>query len=66
MCKFCSGSASFSIGGLSAGSHNITAVHDDDANDIGITSDVVTQTVNPVTNRFTIVIRSTFVLEFGI
>jgi len=54
------------MGGLSADSHNITAVHDDDANDIGITSDVVTQTVNPVTNRFTIVIRSTFVLEFGI
>jgi len=42
------GSASFSIGGLTVGSHNISFTYSGDDNDSGSSSAVVTQTVNPV------------------
>jgi hypothetical protein len=42
------GSASFSIGGLTVGSHNISFTYSGDDNDSGSTSAVVTQTVNPI------------------
>ena len=42
------GSASFRIGNLTIGSHNISFTYSGDDNDSGSTSGVVTQTVNPV------------------
>jgi Bacterial Ig-like domain (group 3)/Purple acid Phosphatase, N-terminal domain len=42
------GSASFSIGNLGIGNHNITAVYNGDDNNDGSTSGAVTQTVNAV------------------
>ena len=42
------GSASFSIGNLTIGSHNISFIYSGDDNDSGSNSAVVTQTVNPV------------------
>jgi hypothetical protein len=42
------GTASFSIGNLTIGSHNISFAYSGDDNDSGSTSAVVTQTVNPV------------------
>ena len=47
-CSLSNGSASFSIGGLTIGSHNISFTYSGDDNDSGSTSAVVTQTVNPV------------------
>jgi hypothetical protein len=48
-CSLSNGSASFSIGGLTVGSHNISFTYSGDDNDSGSTSAVVTQVVNPVT-----------------
>jgi hypothetical protein len=48
VCSLNNGSASFSIGGLTVGSHNISFTYSGDDNDSGSTSAVVTQTVNPV------------------
>jgi hypothetical protein len=42
------GSASFSVGNLGIGNHNITAVYNGDDNNDGSTSGAVTQTVNAV------------------
>jgi hypothetical protein len=42
------GSASFNIGNLAVGSHNISFIYSGDDNDSGSNSAVVTQTVNPV------------------
>ena len=47
-CSLSNGSASFSIGNLTVGSHNISFTYSGDDNDSGSTSAVVTQTVNPV------------------
>ena len=47
-CSLSNGSASFSIGNLAVGSHNISFTYSGDDNDSGSTSAVVTQTVNPV------------------
>ena len=47
-CNLNNGSASFSIGNLGIGSHNISFTYSGDDNDSGSTSGVVTQTVNPV------------------
>jgi hypothetical protein len=48
VCSLNNGSASFSIGGLTVGSHNISFTYSGDDNDSGSTSAVVTQVVNPV------------------
>jgi Bacterial Ig-like domain (group 3)/Fibronectin type III domain len=47
-CSLSNGSASFSIGNLTVGSHNISFTYSGDDSDSGSTSGVVTQTVNPV------------------
>ena len=58
------GSASFSIGNLGVGSHNISFTYSGDDNDSGSTSDVVTQTVNAV-NTITSISSSINTSVFG-
>ena len=58
------GSASFSIGNLTIGSHNISFIYSGDDNDSGSTSAVVTQTVNPV-NTVTSISSTTSTSVFG-
>ena len=47
-CNLSNGTASFSIGNLGIGSHNISFTYSGDDNDSGSNSAVVIQTVNPV------------------
>ena len=56
--------ASFSIGNLAVGSHNISFTYSGDDNDSGSTSAVVTQTVNPV-STVTSISSSTSTSVFG-
>ena len=58
------GTASFSIGNLTIGSHNISFTYSGDDNDSGSTSAVVTQTVNPV-STVTVLSSSIGTLVFG-
>jgi len=58
------GSASFSIGNLGVGSHNISFTYSGDDNDSGSTSAVVTQTINAVTT-ITALSSSTGMSIFG-
>jgi len=58
------GTASFSIGNLTIGSHNISFAYSGDDNDSGSTSAVVTQTVNPV-NTVTSISSSLRTSVFG-
>ena len=59
-----SGIASFNIGNLAVGSHNISFTYSGDDNDSGSTSAVVTQTVNPV-STVTVLSSSTGTSVFG-
>jgi hypothetical protein len=58
------GSASFSIGNLGIGSHNISFTYNGDDNDGGSTSSAVTQLVNPI-NTSTSLSSSVGTLVFG-
>jgi len=49
-----SGSATLSLGSLGVGTHSITAVYAGDADDIGSTSPVLTQTVNKAASTVTL------------
>jgi hypothetical protein len=63
-CSLSNGSASFSIGNLGIGSHNISFTYSGDDNDSGSTSAVVTQVINPV-NTVTILSSSIGTSVFG-
>ena len=63
-CNLNNGSASFSIGNLGVGSHNISFTYSGDDNDSGSTSAVVTQTINAVTT-ITALSSSTGMSIFG-
>jgi hypothetical protein len=63
-CSLSNGSASFSIGNLGIGSHNISFTYSGDDNDGGSTSSAVTQIVNPI-NTMTSVSSSAGTSVFG-